>query len=164
MALHLPRRHASGPDAHGSRTWVWLHQFDLDRKLANGDDPSSSRALQVRAHELLSPRFRAELIAELDCAVAKAEHPPHWHSARLPVRAPQVKAARVDLDALRQALNNQYTTSVRGLALAACLINDPTGPLYHSHPDTITELAQSAVQYMTALDPRPAAAPSSDTG
>lgn len=150
MHVHLPRRHASQDDAHGSRAWVWFHQFELDRELAGGADPNSSRALQTRARQLTSPHFRSELIAQLDCAQRKAEHPPYWRSASLPVRVHEILAARPQLEALREALCDQRAPSVQGLATAACLINDPTGPMFHQHPSTIGELASAAIEQLTS--------------
>ena len=150
MHLHLPRRHASGSDSFGSRAWAWLHQFELDRQLADGADPASSHALQARAHQLLSTRFRRELVAQLDGVLAKVEHPPHWHSVSLPVCAVEVSAAREALEALRQALQDPAVPSVQGIALAACLINDPDGPLYQrQHEVVITQLAEVTLAALT---------------
>jgi hypothetical protein len=135
MRLHLTQ---------ASRTWAWLHQFELDRALAAGADPSASPALSTRAHQLQSPHVRRELLAQLDSALARAEHPPHWHTPSLPVLAAEIRAAKADLEALRALLDGPAACAVRGIALASCLINDPTGPLYHPGETTIAELAQAA--------------------
>jgi hypothetical protein len=82
--------------------------------------------------------------------LAKAEHPPHWHSVRLPVRAVDVRAARDALRALRQALTASEAGCLPGLALAACLLNDPQGPLYH--PCSGGDIAQLADQATRALN------------
>ncbi len=155
MHLHVPRRRSFDRDDHRSRAWVWLHQFELDRELAGGVDPDSSRALQIRAHQLTNPHFREELIAQLDCALCKADHPPHWRSASLPVRAREVQAARPQLEALREALCHRADLSVQGLAMAACLINDPTGPMFHQQPTTIGEAASAAIEHLTSSGQRP---------
>jgi hypothetical protein len=109
-----------------------MHQFELDRQLADGVDPASSPPLQTRARQLQAIHCRQHLAAQIDAALAKAEHPPHWHSARVPVRAVDVRAARDALAALRQALIASEAPCVRGLALASCLVNDSQGPLYRS--------------------------------
>jgi hypothetical protein len=130
MHLHLGHRDHANPGSLGSRAWVWLHQFELDRQLADGVDPASSPALQARAHVIVGARFRRELVAQLQCVLAKAEHPPHWHSSSLPVCAREVRAAREVLGALARALQTEAVPAARGVALAACLITDPHGPLY----------------------------------
>ena len=135
MHLHLPLRHAPRSDSLGSRARAWVHQFELDRQLADGADPASSPALRARAHQLLSAHFRRELIAQLGGVLAKAEHPPHWRSLSLPVCAEEVRTARQSLEALHQALQDPAVPSVQGVALAACLINDPHGPVYQRRHD-----------------------------
>ena len=111
-----------------------MHQFELDLQLADGADPASSPALQTRAHQLQAIHCRRRLVVEIDAALAKAEHPPHWHSVRLPVRTPDVRAARDALLALRHALAAGEEPCVPGLALASCLLNDLQGPLYRPCP------------------------------
>ncbi len=138
-------------DSLGSRAWAWTHQSELDRELADGADPAQSGALQTRAHQLLGGRLRRGLLAELDVVLAKAEHPPHWHSVSQPVQALEVQAARASLEMLRAALQQPAAGCVRGIALAACLINDHSGPLYHGHDATaITQLAQAATMALRA--------------
>jgi hypothetical protein len=130
MRLHAPLHHHRNRGSLGSRAWVWLHQQELDRQLANGADPASSAALQARAQLIVTVRFRRELAAEIECVLAQAEHPPHWHTATLPVCVEEVCAARDALVALAGALRAPPVPPVRGAALAACLMNDTDGPLY----------------------------------
>lgn len=80
----------------------------------------------------MTGRFRRELVAHLECVQARAEHPPHWHSATLPVCAADIRTAKPALDLLAAALTADPAPAVRGVALAACLINDPHGPLYQA--------------------------------
>jgi hypothetical protein len=132
---------------------VWLHQFDLDRELADGADPAGTPALQARARQLLSTHFRRELVAQLDGVLAKVGHPPHWHSASLSIRSGEVGGAREELSALRRALVDVAEPPVRGVALAACLINDPDGPLYRSHDGwAISQLARAATAALMARE------------
>jgi hypothetical protein len=128
-----------------------VHQFELDRQLADGVDPAASPALQTRARQLQAIRCRQHLVAQIDAALAAAEHPPHWHSARIPVRAVDVRAARDALGALRQALTACDAGCLPGLALAACLLNDSEGPLYHScSRGDIALLADEATRALAA--------------
>jgi len=120
------------------RARVWLHQLELDRALAGGVDSDGSLELEVRAEQLRSAHFRRHLVAALGAALAKADHPPHWHSGAVPVRVAEVIAARTALEDLREALLSSATPSLAGLALAACLLDDPDGPLYHACEPGIT--------------------------
>ncbi|MGH2866084.1 MAG: hypothetical protein ACRDNK_00745 [Solirubrobacteraceae bacterium] len=70
---------------------------------------------------------------------------------RLPVQASEVGAARPMLEALREALAGPAPADLRGLARAACLINDPTGPLYQSSPPgAIARAAEKATAALLA--------------
>jgi hypothetical protein len=167
LSLRLPRRSSKRSDSLGTRARAWCRQFELDRELADGADPSRSPDLQARAEQLTSAHFRRELIAQLDGALAKADHPPHWHSASLPVQSEHVRAAQGPLRALRRALQSSSTGCVQGAALAACLLNDPNGPLYRARAGgSIADLANAATAVIgSATEPRgtpsgpPAAAP-----
>ena len=132
---------------------MWLHQFELDRQLADGADLAGSPALQARAELIVTTRFRTELAAHLHRVLAKAEHPPHWHSAALPVCAPEVRAARDDLEVLARALETAPAPAARGVALAACLINDPHGPLYQREAcgEGIAAMARKATATLGVL-------------
>jgi len=104
--LHLPHpHHQQSGDAPanplGLRARVWSHQFELDRDLAAGALPDRSPEHEARARQLLSDRCRRQLLAELDSALLKADHPPHWHSASLPVQT--VSEQRAALATRRRA-------------------------------------------------------------
>jgi hypothetical protein len=105
MQLHVRHRHAPGSGSLSARAWAWMHQFELDRQLADGADPASSPALQTRAGQLQAMHCRRHLVDQIDAALAKADDPPHWRSV-----------------------------CVSGLAVASCLLNDLQGPLYHPAP------------------------------
>lgn len=133
------------PSALGLRARVWRRQFELDRDLAAGARPDQSPEHRERARQLLTPRCRRLLLAELDTALAKAERPPSWHSASLPVAAVAVLDARAELGALRQALLGSVGPSVRGAAIASCLLIDPESPVRHAcSGPSVAELATAA--------------------
>jgi hypothetical protein len=133
---HLPHRASEGssaeqPTARKLRARAWLHQCELDHELACGADLHQSPEIEVRSQQLLSGQFRRHLVAEIDCVLAKAERAPHWRSASLPVQTAAVSRARGDFVALRQALlASSPAPSVRGVAQATCLLNDPEGPVF----------------------------------
>jgi hypothetical protein len=69
----------------------------------------------------------------------------------LPVQAAEIRAAGEALAALRQTLQDPELASVRGIALAACLITDRNGPLYHCSPGSvIADLATAATAALIA--------------
>lgn len=156
--LHLPHPHRQqSGDAPanplGLRARVWSHQFELDRDFAAGALPDRSPEHEARARQLLSDRCRRQLVAELDSALMKADHPPHWHSASLPVQTVSVQRARAELDALRRSLLACERPSLRGAALASCLLSDPQGPVYSASPGpTVAQLAQAAAGALTPAD------------
>jgi hypothetical protein len=157
MHLHLSHPHRPAgeapPDALGLRARVWRHQSELDRDLAAGAPPGQSREHEARARQLLSKRCRRELVAELDAALAKAEHAPAWHSASLPVQTAAISAARTELSSLRRALLECDALTLRGAALAACLLSAPQSPLYHACPGpTVAQLATAATAALQPID------------
>ncbi len=155
MHLHLAHPHLPHRESLGSHLSVWLHQFELDRSLADGADPERSADLHMRAQVLVTGRSRRHLIAELESVMARAAHPPHWHSATLPVCAGAILDAEDSLRGLATALGTREDPPIRGVALAACLINDPAGPLYDRGTcDRISLLAREATAALEG-DPPP---------
>ena len=148
--MHLTHPHLPRPGSVGSHVSVWLHQFALDRRLADGEDPNGSPELHMRARLLVSARCRRHLVAELESVMARAEHPPYWHSVSLPVCAGSVRAAEDSLRRLAGALQTRRDPPVRGVALAACLINDPSGPLYDR--DRCQQISALAGEASTVLE------------
>lgn len=142
--------------ALGLRARVWRHEFELDRDLANGVQSGQTPEHEERARQLRSSRCRRALVTELDIALAKAEHPPSWHSVSLPVRSAAVLAACSELSALRQALLESDPPTVLGAAIASCLLNDPQSPVRHPYPGhAIAELATAAIAALAQDDASP---------
>ena len=140
-------RHENGPGhpGLGVRSHVALHHAELDRDLADGAPAATSAAHAERARQLSSRHVRRGLAGCINGVLARAEHPPHWHSAALPVEAPAVLAARDELRDLRAALLDDGRGSVRGVALASVLLHDDHSPLYRaSAGTTVSALARSA--------------------
>lgn len=158
MHVHLPHPHRpqaadAPPGALGLRARVWRHQSELDRDLAGGAPPDRSPEHEARARQLLSQRCRRELVAELDTALAKAQHPPAWHSASLPVQTAAVRDARTELGSLRQALLEREPLALRGAALASCLLSDPQSALYRARPGpTVAQFASAATAALAPAD------------
>jgi hypothetical protein len=134
------------------RSHVALHHAELDRDLAAGVAPQSSAEHTVRARQLLGRHVRRELAGCIDGVLARAEHPPHWHSTALPIEAAAVRAARDELERLRQALlEDAACASPRGVAQASVLLRDETSPVHSAFADmTIADMARTATAALTA--------------
>lgn len=129
----------------GVRSHVALHHAELDRELARGVPAATSPAHAERARQLMGRHVRRELASCIDGVLARAEHPPHWHSTALPIEAAAVLAARTDLERLRAALLAEDCRSALGVALASVLLHDDHSPLYTAFAGTsVNALAQSA--------------------
>ena len=150
---HLIHRHEHDP-AHASlgvRSHVVLHHAELDRDLADGVPVARSPAHAERARQLLGRHVRRELALRIDGVLARAEHPPHWHSTALPIETAAVRAARDELESLRDALLDSGCRSERGVALASVLLHDDRSPLYSALADTtVGALAHTATVALTA--------------
>jgi hypothetical protein len=109
-----------------------LLSLNLDRRLADGEDPHATRALERRAHKLA--RSRQSLAAGIEGVVHEAEAPRSWTSAAVPVQRKQVRDARGELLRLAAALRNGHEPSVRAVAMASVLLTDGASPVFAPHP------------------------------
>jgi hypothetical protein len=136
---------------------VALHHAELDRDLAAGVPVASSPAHAERARRLVGRHVRRGLAGSIDGVLARAAHPPHWHSTALPIDAMAVLGARDELESLRDALLDDGCRSARGVALASVLLHDDHSPLSGAVADTtIAALARAATLALTADDGQPA--------
>lgn len=151
--LHRGEHHGAN-GAHGGlavRSHVVLHHAELDRDLAAGIPPQTSPEHACRAGRLLGRHVRLGLAGCIDGVIARAEHPPHWHSTALPIEAAAVRAARTELERLREALLNDSCRSVRGVARAALLLHDEHSPIHTPFADsTVAEAARAATEALAA--------------
>ena len=142
------------------RLRVRRRRRSVDRALAHGVSPKSSPELARRAQKLAQPAIRAQLARELANLIDAAEEPPNvWraHGIDPPLRAGAVLAARAELVGLAERLNSHRTASIRGLAIAALLAEDPNSPIYRA-PDgaDVGDLARRAREAIDKPDAYPA--------
>jgi hypothetical protein len=137
------------------RTWVrlaaGLRSGSLDRRLADGEQPESSRLLSARADALVSPRMRGDLAQALDNVRCRAR-------SRTSPRRPPVSINRVaimscerEMQAVIDALHAIAPTPARGYAAVSRLLSDGAGPLFNPHRST--ELAGVLAAVAGHLDP-----------
>ena len=144
---------------HGiPRSWGLLTRLkaatgrtELDRRLARGADPESSRELACRAHVLRGWRVRHAFADGLERVVREAETPSHRYTAAVPVARDEVLAARNDLLRVAEALRAEPAGDVRGIAEVSLLLTDGSGPLFTEHPaGTLREAAFRAAFHLEA--------------
>jgi hypothetical protein len=127
----------------------------LDRKLAAGCPPRSSRALAVRAREIVSLPARRELAQRWASVLDRAGRRPVPRSPRAPLRRGAVIAATADLRAMISVLTSGLPIGTRGAAMASWLLSDGTGPLYnHRSPVELATIVREATTQMDSLADR----------
>jgi hypothetical protein len=131
------------------RMEVLRHQDDLDRELAAGTPPTASPQHELRARQLRSAHKRRELARAVDSVLHRGQHPPHWHSAALPMQAEAVRDAQVELEQLRSVLLSPGEVPSQGLALASLLLHGPDIPIHAAAPyGTVAAQARAALRAM----------------
>jgi hypothetical protein len=110
----------------------------LDAELAAGEPAATSRLRAVRASMLVAPRLRHDLAV----GWRRCLHSDPPSRLALPVQRACVLAAAPEIDNLADALQAPRPVAARGVARAALLLTDATGPLYnvHSRLDLTDEL------------------------
>jgi hypothetical protein len=102
--------------------------FALDRALAAGADPASSRVLAVRAEQICSIDRRRQIASRL-LEVARQVSGHGWGIALAPSRR-AVATAWADLETLAAELSRPGPADPEGVARARLLLTDGTSPLY----------------------------------
>jgi hypothetical protein len=133
----------------------WARE-DLDRRLAEGADPSTDPLLEARARHLVAPACRATLAAGLERVVATADESAAALSSAAPVRRGPVRGARHELMGLAGELRHMPEPRPRGVAMAERLLTEPSSVLFTaSSHDEVAHAARDAVGNMRP-DERPA--------
>jgi hypothetical protein len=155
MSAHLDLHHPGGTRALRIRLRAGWARNELDRRLADGADPSGDPVLQARAQRLIGPAHRARLAAGLERVVAAADDPATTLSSAAPVRREPVRGARHELMGLAGELRHMPAPRPRGVAIAERLLTEPSSVLFTaSSPDEVARAARDAVDNMRA-DERP---------
>ncbi len=120
----------------------------LDRELANGAPPETSRVLALRARELSRPSVSDELGTQLRRILRDARQPVAPGSRVCACRG-RVIAAESELRLLASRLHSPRRAAVRGLAKVRVLLTDGSGPLYYR--DSVEDLGALARDAGSAL-------------
>jgi hypothetical protein len=134
------------------RLLVRLSSARLDRELAAGSAPESSRLLTMRADLLVSPPFRIELADNwdhlLDVAAGRVTMSPQ---RRAMLRRERITDAEPQIRELSALLRGLQPVPARGVVSARALLTDGTGPVYS--PVSTTVLSDAIANVIAELDP-----------
>jgi hypothetical protein len=142
----------AGPHARPrtpASTWIqaWVRQSELDRRLAEGANPTTDALRALRARRLAGRRYRRGLAAGLRRLVAEACDPPLLRRPPVPpLNREAVQAARDPLLALARRSVESEKPCPRAVALTSYLVCDPDSPAYTASTGaTVADLAETAL-------------------
>ena len=137
------------------RKWVRvatrLFASSLDRKLAQGRSPESSRLLAARAQVLVSAVSRRELVDSWENLLVQARRPPAMRSPRVLCNRDYIIASESDIREMLNAILAPLPSSARGAAMASWLLRDGTGSIYNRRLSG--DLDVSVREVIAQLDP-----------
>ena len=145
--VSAPNRAVFGPIAH-------VLGWTLDRRLAAGCPPESSRLLAVRALRLVSAKSLTELARNWVDVLDRVDHAPIPGDPSVPLCRDRVIAARPEIERLLCALAAPLPKPARGVATASWLLRDGSGPLYnHRCSEDLRDALRAAISQLDPLLP-----------
>jgi hypothetical protein len=146
--------HNPAPDQ--GRPWdrlaARLLASSLDRQLAAGCPPQTSRALAIRAEQIVSPAGRRELARYWAHVLDLSVRPPVPLPLHGPLRRGAVARAERDVREMIDVLTGGQPIATRGAALARWLLSDGTGPLHNQRsPLQLSAAVQDATRQMGSV-------------
>lgn len=103
----------------------------LDRQLAAGRPPESSRLLAIRAQHLVSTAQCYALGASWEHLLTQPGHSHPGYDPHLPVCQSRVIAAEADIKGMLEVLDGPGPKAVRGVAMLRILLRRGDGPLFN---------------------------------
>jgi hypothetical protein len=151
----VPRQEARDRPSIWVRLRVRWKRRELDAALADGVNPAKSEELALRAKQLREPATRARIAAGIENLFRLATEGPGPRATTAMVVSTfdrhRVAANQPGLAALAQRLRSPGPHTVRGLAMAATLVDDAESPLYtHNKVDDLEPAVRATIW---ALDP-----------
>jgi hypothetical protein len=136
----------------------------LDHQLATGHPPQSSRALAIRARQIVSPARRRALAKNWSHVLDRAVQPVVPLTPRAPLCRGAVAAAERDVREMIAILAGCLPIAARGAALASWLLTDGAGPL-HNHRSRLelSAAVQEAIRQMGSFSDVPPDGADSDS-
>lgn len=141
----------------GRRLRVWhraLARFAgpfQDGGLAAGRSPDGGRLRAARARALVAPAYRTRLARDWENLLRAARERPTPLDVRAPLCRRRILAAETDIVQLACALRAPLPVPVRGVAMAAMLLTDGSGPVYNRA--CATDLGAAVHEAISRMDP-----------
>jgi hypothetical protein len=123
----------------------------LDRQLVAGCPPGSSRALAIRARQIVSPAGRRGLAQGWEHVLDLAREPLVPRTTRGPLCRGRIAAAERDVQEMLAVLTGALPVAARGATMASVLLSDGTGPL-HNHRSPL-DLGAAVREATRQMDP-----------
>jgi hypothetical protein len=151
MTTDLLRGSAPHDDRWRDTLLARLRAWSLDHRLAAGYPPGFSRALAVRARQIVSPAERRGLAQDWEHVLDLAARPPVPRTPRGPLRRDRIAAAEREVREMLSVLTGPLPIAARGAAMAMLLLSDGTGPL-HNHRSAL-DLTAAVREATRQMDP-----------
>ena len=146
-----PHELVSQPNRPWTQLLVRLLSSSLDRRLAAGRQPESSRLLAAHAERLVSPSLRQTLAKNWEDLLVQLRRPPAARSPRAPLCRKHIIMAEPAVRAMLGALVAPVPIPARGVAMARQLLSEGVGPLYNPH--SLVDLQAALQETGIQLDP-----------
>jgi hypothetical protein len=122
------------PERWHDRLWSRIRAASIDRRLARGLAPESSRTLASRAETLVDPATREAIARDVEHLLSRRDR---ISAGIRPIRPREVRVgpAGEELHRVLDLLRTPYPAPARGVAMLTVLLTDGTGPLYNPRSD-----------------------------
>jgi len=141
--------------AEPANVWIrllaHLRAGSLDRQLASGLAPESSRTLAARAEMLVSWPRRQSLAENWRALSERATAKPALLTGRAPLCRDRIIGADTHIGEMVRALSTPLPVPARGVAMASWLLADGAGPLYNRK--CAMDLSDALDRVVELLDP-----------
>jgi hypothetical protein len=104
---------------------------DLDRRLAEGEAPESSRLMEERIQQIVAPRAREVLARNWLAIFTQSDESVKLFDLRVPVVHDRIIVAEAEIRAMIVALMAPLPNA-QGVAMSRWLLSDGAGPLYNA--------------------------------
>jgi hypothetical protein len=151
MTTDLLSRSASHDNRRRAALLARLRAWSLDHQLAAGCPPGFSRALSVRARQIVSPAERRRLARDWEHVLDLAARPPVPRTPRGPLCRDRIAAAEPEVREMVCVLTGPLPIAARGAAMAMLLLADGAGPL-HNHRSAL-DVAAAVREATRQMDP-----------
>jgi hypothetical protein len=139
------------PSRLTDRTLSRVFSASLDRQLAAGRVPESSRLLAARAQHIVALRSRQKMARNWENLLRRARRAHGAYNPAIPVRSDRIVAAEPDVHELVRRMTAPLPVPARGVAMATALLTDALSPVYNPRSEDSLPAALEAA--IAELDP-----------